>query len=83
MTEFFGVLALIFCILLVIAVYEVHRLRSINAALTNRLCEVEQKASHWQTAWALEKMNRNIDRMNNTEISLKGGAQAIRDSLIT
>lgn len=62
MTEFFGVLALILGILLIIAVYEVHRLRSINAALTNRLCEVEQKASHWQTAWALEKMHRNIDK---------------------
>lgn len=83
MTEFFVALALLFGVLLVIAVYEVHRLRSINAALTNRLCEVEQRASNWQTAWALEKMHRNIDKMSNTEISLKGGAQAIRDSLRT
>lgn len=83
MTELFGVIAIIFGILLIVAIYEIDRLRKINAALTNRLCEVEQKASHWQTAWALEKMNRNIDKMNNTEISLKGGAQAIRDSLRT
>lgn len=47
MTEFFGVLALILGILLIVAVCEVQRLRSINAALTGRLCEVEQKASHW------------------------------------
>lgn len=62
MTEFFGVLALILGILLIVAVCEVQRLRSINAALTGRLCEVEYKAASWQTAWALEKMHRNLDK---------------------
>lgn len=70
MTEFFGVLALISCILLVIAVREVHKLRKINAAL-------EQSYSRFKISYELAHLRVREDKEKVR------GAQAIRDSLIT
>lgn len=70
MTEFFGALALIFGILLVVAVREVHRLRSINIAL-------EQSYSRLKISYELAHLRVREDKAKVR------GAQAIRDSLRT
>lgn len=70
MTEFFGVVALVLGLLLWVAVREVHRLRSINAAL-------EQSYSRLKISYELAHLRVREDKEKVR------GVQAIRDSLRT